>query len=300
MKTKEIGNAPDLAAFLPRNVRDKATGEWMVRSLWSNPETFASYIKSLHASDAWCDAGWGRGSGDEAFRGTKTMTQALMLAREGWQEGATKVQSLVDRINVAHPMQRRAVRYDVAGAFPCVPRAVAGDPMHMRRLDTVRSRKRPVLTLVSDMSVAAMIEASSLVNRAAVVAAIIDRIENAGFSVEVLALAQTSNYSGQPSVQVGVRLKDAGQPLDLPRLAYGVGHPSMYRRLAFAQWGHEHCLSELGHGLGHAYPSKPDAFDGCYLLLAPDDEHFQTEKRALDKGLPYLMASLREQGCPAV
>ena len=171
------GNALELCNFFPYVD---------YHSTWDTPEAFARHVASIDEKSAWDDAAWERGSG---FSGTENMAEALELARTGWKEGVARIEKIRANIHAMHPVLVKAVRYDIAGSVANVPRAISGNPLNMKANDLSKSRRRPVITLISSMSANCGISKEAITNQAAVVAAIIDQIETQGYACEVIAIA---------------------------------------------------------------------------------------------------------------
>jgi len=217
------GDAPSLVDLLPtmRNPSQVYYG-------FSSIGAVADHLESRRHRDWWrLDE---RDKEDHHFYGC-TYATALHMARDGWSEGADRVAALRDKITATRPTSRRLAQYAVAGALPNVPRYVAGNPKHMLRPDNAQARNRPVLTLVNHMGGLAGVDRDCFVNKCAVVAALVDVIEDAGFSCNVIGVSQ-SQANGH-LVGVAVNVKEAGQHVDLPALAFGLGHVGMFRRLVF-------------------------------------------------------------------
>lgn len=292
--TKYIGNARDVAELLPG---------FTVSSGYSSPEAFARAIDDgAKRGTPWHTSFMDKG--DKSFYGTSSLQECLELAKNGWKEGAEKADKLRGLIAAKIPRSPKLVKYDVAGAVPNVPRAVSGNLLNMKALDLAKSRRRPVLTLVSNMAVNCGVDAAAISNHASVVAALIDQIEEAGYACEVLSTATTkSGYgNGSKSVATTVRVKQSNQPVDLPRLSFALGHAAFYRRLVFGDWGLEKESSFLGMGLGSACPLDPKALNkqGVYVIPESSNKLFGTEEKAMNEGLQYLLLALKRQECPAL
>jgi hypothetical protein len=291
MAIKINGNAAELRAIVPARPYAR---QWL--QFWDSPETFAAHVSTIDPAACWHDCAWN----NDDNRGTRSMPAAIELARTGWPEGAARAAKLRDRINAANPIGPRMVRWDVAGAVPSVPRALAGNPLSMRRIDSARLRRRPVLTLLSDMTCHWGIAGETLTNRSAVVAAIVDAIESAGFSAHVVGLAGV--HRDDLFAQCAVTLKEPEQPADIGRLAFGLGHASMFRRLMFAAYVENTFTKNLGSCLGFPAPLPSiDLPDNTYVLpsVQEAEREFRTEESAATAGLQCLLAALRKQNCPA-
>lgn len=294
-----IGNSPDLSLLF---------GEKLAyHSAWTSPEAFATHIESLDEKKAWHQGGWDTSGFRDGFSGAKNMEEAVKLATNGWTEGIEKVSRLQGRILAAHPLRKQPKRFSVAGAYPDVARAVAGDPMNMVVPDQERSKRRPVITLLCNMCANAGVDKDAITNRAAVVAALVDHIEAAGFSCEVVSTALTtgggwsSKSNSDFKCATSVVVKRSSQPVDIARLAFGLGHASFFRRMIFADWGGSETCRPLGSGLGHVQKLKDSPVKDVYVIPSCEGnvKKFNTEEAAETEGLEFLINSLRRQKCPA-
>lgn len=291
-----VGNAKEIVDLIPG---------FTYHSAWDSPEAFARHIEALNKEEAWCRAGWEEG-GD--FTGTNNMKEAITLAAEGWREGADRIEGFRDKILAMKPTHLKTIKYSLAGAYPDVVRAISGNPINMRVPDWARSRRRPVITLLSDMAANCGVNKDAITNRASVVAAIIDQIEAAGYACEVIATAPTKGSmwggDGGYTALTSVLVKKTNQPVDLIRLSYGLGHASMFRRLIFADWGiHPANKVGLGSSLGsHKNFDKEYLNDkGIYVIPSAEghSEKFKTEEIASIEGMKFIINSLKAQGCSA-
>lgn len=290
-----IGNAPELLDLIPAFTHRDQYAE-----CFNSPESFAAHIEGRAAAgDSWYQDYYEAGS--VQFRQSASLQEAADLCRNGWPDGARRVSELRDKINAANPMGPRLIKWSVAGAYPSIPRYLAGDPLHMRQLDSAKLRRRPVMTIVSGCGANGNVDVKSLTRRAAVTAAIVDVIEAAGFScaVYVAAFASSGNLVGGAMVTV----KDAGQQVDIGRMAFAMGHGAFFRRFVFGALGNNAATKPLGFGLGTQ--CKIDASKmpaGAYYIPELDSAlqyKFATDDLAATVGLQWLTAELRKQDCPA-
>lgn len=289
------GNGAQLDYLMPKQT---------FQSVWESPEAFARYIETLDRSKSWGKMGFDE---DEQFTGTKDMDEALKLAKYGWKEGADQIEKLRSRIQAANPKSPKMIRYGLAGSTPNVPRAVSGNIFNMRQPEKAKSHKKPVITLVSNMVAAWYVNKDAISNQAATIAAIVDEVESQGYSCEVIATAMSRGY-GKDKFQAAtsIIIKHSHQPVDTMKLAFGLGHASLFRRMIFADWCAEKtCKNGLGSGLGSvgggfAKEQEELLEKGVYLLPSVQEKpaFFETEEVAMEKGLPYLMQHLKDMGCP--
>lgn len=292
-----VGNATDLEYTFPNQ-------DYL--SAWDSFEAFTRHIEVMKPGAAWHDSAWSQGSD---FYGCKDMPTALDMARGGWKEGVEKVERMRNRIMTLFPISKKAVRYGVVGSVPSVPRAVAGNPLNMKILENNSSTKRKTITLISVMGANWSASTDTLSNRGAVVAAVVDHIEATGFSCEIITTAKSfGSWSGTAGYEAttAIRVKEPNHPVDISRLAFSLGHASMFRRLVFADWGmHRKNSKGLGSGLGHLKKdqevNEAHAEKQIYTLPSPEANHgmFGEEERAVTEGLKFIIYELRRQGCPA-
>jgi hypothetical protein len=300
------GNAQELEFTMPQPAKDFKK---ISTSYWSSPEAMAKAIEGWKVENAWHSSGW---SYDKDFSGTSTMEEAIELARQGWPEGATAASKLLDRIKANNPIQLKKVKHDVVGAFPNVPRAISGNPLNMRTPDITKASRRPIITFLSDTCVSWNHGSNELTNRAAVVTAIIEQVEAAGYACEVIVFSKSTSGgcrwdlgghvdSKDIVVTNWVQVKNSNQPVDIARIAYGIGHPSMLRRFMFATEGYHAFNKELGSGLGRVttISLKGLAEKNMYVLPSVQDTGvFKTEELAETEGLKYFVKALKEQNFP--
>ncbi len=230
------GNAGELQYVLPQH--EIKSAKRVFTSYWSSPEAMAKEIETWDVNKAWCNSAWEESN---SFYGSQSMTEAIKLAREGWPEGVTKASRLVDKIKANNPIQLKKVKYDVVGSFPNVARAISGNPLNMRNPDITRASKRPIVTLLSDICASCKHNASEFLNRAAAVAAIVEQVEAAGYACDVIVFSK-SYYGDAINTCSWIQVKNSNQPVDIHRIAFGLGHPAMFRRFIFAEEGY-HRLS---------------------------------------------------------
>lgn len=226
-----------------------------------------------------------------------SIDEAFRLAREGWPEGAKIAEALRDRIALDRPQAPRTVRYDVAGALPNIPRAIAGNPAHMRRMAPADTRTRPILTLAIGIAAGANLKASAMLASAAAAAAVIDTLESAGFRCNVLAVWRTAQWGTTFGQEMAIQAKAPGDPASLATLSFALGHPAMLRRLCFLLLAGESSARTLTEGLGQPTAIKPNPDAGVYTLAPARETNTGDDATA---AFDAMIASLRTQGCPGI
>ena len=277
----------------------------VARLHFDNMADFAAVVpESDPGGDRHCGGAWEQAASTASFALTKSMTQALKLAREGWEEGAARARPLMEKIKTARPVRKTLSRWDVAGAVPSVPRYLAGNPMHMKTQRLSVSNRQPVVTIVSNWSTPAFVSAKVFESSAVAAAAICDRLEEAGFRVEIIAGRRcASEIDGEKGhvAETFARIKAPEDSLDLARIAFGLGHPSALRRLSFAICAiHPHMKKATHYGQGYASDfDKVERPPGTYTMPANKGVEANCGSDPL-KTFDYVVKHLKKQGCPGL
>ena len=226
---------------------------------------------------------------------------ALDFAARGWKEGRQGLRAAAATLDGEfHPRPPQA--FDVAGDWLDVPSAIAGDPEQWGYDEEAPGRAR-IIRLGIPLSASWTVPASTLRNRGAAIAAIIDGLESEGIRCEVDAY---SVHEGGAEAQAVIihRVKEAGAHLSLDRLAASIIHPGTFRRLHFA--GLEHLGGESIAGfdvddLRHGYGIPADFRDpfrracdpsGTYHLPLTSTGDFATPEKARET----IRAQMKELG----
>lgn len=188
------------------------------------------------------NSGW---VGRAEFCGTPDMSGALARARNGWSAGQEMAEKVGEMLKGEHALNKHRT-YGVAGGRVNVGRLLSGSPNHMVR--RALQPKTKVVTLFVDVVNASGIQAENMLIRAAVVAAIADRMENNGYSCEIVAVGSAAKNGVR--WQFATTIKQAGETLNLSDAAFGLGHPSMLRRLMVGAVAHEIRMRPLWRGMG--------------------------------------------------
>jgi hypothetical protein len=299
---KVTGDARELETVIPA---PKSRFHKVKRSYWSSPEQMAREVRTWDRRQAWTDLGWI--GNDPDWYGSNSMEETLNLAEEGWKKGIEKASRLQNRIRANNPIMLKRKSFSIAGATPDVPRAISGDPENMRVPDVSKASRRVVITLFSDMSAHCGHNGVEFINRAAVLAAIVDEVEAAGYACDVITFANSqSGWDGNKGFNFCscIQVKNSNQPVDISRLAFGLGHTSLFRRMVFAEKGHDHFCKDLGSGLGHADDLDLTGMAERNIFLLPSVRNangaFDTEEKAETEGVQFIIKALEGQGFPVL
>lgn len=245
------------------------------------------------------------GQAREQWAGTRSFSQAVNLAREGWAEGLGRMQLAIDAIAANAPSSLVAAAYDldVAGAYPIAALAAAGSPLCMVNPAPVADRARPVLRLATSVALPAQYEPSEVFAYGAGLIAVIDALEQAGFSVE-LSSVRCNHALNDEKIKLTIKtlLKPAGQPLELERLAFCLAHAAYNRRLHFGVV-EARCKSKDWAGT-YGYARKPEHgadvdHDVCVLpgvtMFPASSEALSSPAKCFDAMLPAILELLRDR-----
>lgn len=158
---------------------------------------------------------------------TRTFDEATGLFKNGWTIGAEKLtkQLKIARLDTQQQTAYRNV-LSVCGYQAIVPLYLQGVPNNMvnRKMVPV---KQKVITLNKVVSVSASVSAKTMEQESIKCFQIINKIEASGIRVNLNLMISTGH------VCVKIRLKSAGERLNVSKLAFPLVHPSMFRRLYF-------------------------------------------------------------------
>lgn len=300
--THELGDAPDLT----RLMRPTGNAQKVVCASWSSLEKFATSFKGDTGQGWWCRDNV-HNDWHTDFNGCESFQHALDLAMYGWKEGGETIERTRSYVRALNPISLQRTRYGIAGTSPNVPRAIAGNPLNMRLPEVGKSRKKQVITIVYNMCENGGTDKDIITNKAAVTAALIDEIEAKGFACEVVA-AVVTGYNWKSTIKAFefVRIKESHLPVDINRLAFGLGHAAMFRGLFFGDMQRYSEFKEIGPGLGCAtttFPTKELLEQQIYTITstnkASKSKQFATVDLAVTEGLNAIVRELQMQGCPA-
>ena len=297
---KVTGDARELETIVPA---PKSKYTKVKRSYWSSPEQMAREIRTWDKRKAWQNAGWD--GDDPKWYGSNSMEETLNLAEQGWKEGIEKASRLQNRIRANNPIMLKRKSFSIAGATPDVPRAISGNPINMRVPDVAKASRRVVITLLSDMAASCMYSGPEFINRAAVLAAIVDEVEAAGYACDVISFSNAqSGWDGSSGFNYCscIQVKNSNQPVDISRLAFGLGHTSFFRRMVFAEKGYDHFCKDLGSGLGHSDDLDLIGLSERNIFVLPSirqaEGAFSTEEQSETEGVQFIVKALEGQGFP--
>lgn len=162
---------------------------------------------------------------------TATMQEAIGLMRNGWHTGVQTVMATLDMLPAAEDVLPDW-SLEAAGAFPCVPAFLSGEPECIWRMQDYRKAEQR-LTMVVPGSLPERVAGDTALRYAAAVAAVARMIEANGISVAIIAVTASKSRQNETLYINSVYVREHGEPFDLSKIAFSV-HPSFARRISWA------------------------------------------------------------------
>jgi hypothetical protein len=241
------------------------------------------------------------------WSGGLTWEEAKRMALSGWGDiipEIEKYRAVITPIITDKVLRPRQV-YAVAGYSVDVGSFLANDPeCFINREYEERNYPGKVFKIVCSVSHSSGISKNVIINRGAIICALIDAIEYAGHRVEVVCNNASAAYNDENSLkgqqkedgwfEVSVLIKKATQPLDMSDLAYCLAHPSMLRRIMFSAAEIEG-WSDVSREYG--YPAEATDKGDLYVKELFYGE-FANESEAVSdvKVIDWVLTQLRKLG----
>lgn len=215
---------------------------------------------------------------DYRFTQTHDFNEAVRLLKQGWPEGATKLNTRLQANLKSEVVRQTIQKLDVAGFQPVVPLYLAGVPTNMVSKQ-FRAVPKKVLDIVKPFNYSAGVSTDQIVEQSALTLAIVRQLESRGYRVNLwIALG---SEAGSRRLLCSVKVKSANERLQVSKLAFPMVHPSMLRRLLFRYI--EVCPDATASYVGsYGRPTKLEemraAFPGKYVMPAILDSSIDISK----------------------
>lgn len=183
----------------------------------------------------------------DRWSGSLSWDEAKSLALKGWKEGLKEVEKYQAKLSpfIAEKVLRHQQVFAISGYNVDVGSYLANDPeCFISRVNEERNYPGKIFTIVCSISFSAAIQPETIIQRGAMICALIDAIEYAGHRAEVICNDASCRYDSLDYrngkykesgwFEVDVTIKKADQPLELIELAFCLAHPSMLRRIMFS------------------------------------------------------------------
>jgi hypothetical protein len=181
------------------------------------------------------------------WSGRLTWEEAKQMAISGWRDGMNEIEKYRAQIlpiiaeNVLRPQQI----YAIAGYNVDVGSFLANEPeCFIAREYEEKNYPGRIYKIVCSISFSAAIKPETIIQRGAMICALIDAIEFAGHRAEVIcndamSAGDYGEYRQGKNKERGwfetsVTVKKSTQPLEMTDLAFCLAHPAMLRKIMFS------------------------------------------------------------------
>lgn len=163
-----------------------------------------------------------------AFAGTKSFDEAVELLKNGWTDMSTSLTHKLKVATKASIQTKPRNVLSVSGYQPVVPLYLAGVPTNMisKQMVPVKSK---VVSVTKLINYHCGISTSVIEEESIKALQVVKQLEAQGYRVN-LSVAMGSSADGK-SIICKVKIKRAGEKLNVSKLAFPMVHPSMLRRL---------------------------------------------------------------------
>lgn len=209
------------------------------------------------------------------WSGGLTWEEAKQMAISGWRDGMNEIEKYRAQILpiIAEKVLRPQQIYAIAGYNVDIGSFLANDPeCFIAREYEEKNYPGRIYKIVCSISFSAAITPETIIQRGAMICALIDAIEFAGHRAEVICNGAMSvghhdgyrqgKHKQQGWFEVAVTVKKSTQPLDMTDLAFCLAHPAMLRRIMFSAAEIEK-WSDFAQAYG--YPSKATDKGDIYI-----------------------------------
>jgi len=190
-------------------------------------DTWQQYIAASRVETDCID---GHSHHDDSHWKGCTQADANKMAEEGWVEGAERARKFTDLLTTAVGglIDRIEINYDVVGHAIDIGRFVENEPECWMRFDVEKIQQPAVkyIRIVVNGTASAGVDADTIMGRGSCLAALVELLEFAGNRCEIVLALSTKS---QHDLCVLVTVKQFDEPLDLPKIAYTLAHPSVLR-----------------------------------------------------------------------
>jgi len=202
-----------------------------------------------------------------SWEGTETFEEAADLMLNGWSEMAKKLEGkLQAKIKNVSTTKTRKTVYDVVGGNCSVPRYLQGIPTNMINQKTAIKRQ-PVVTINKNISYAAVVSSEKIIQESIKAFEIVRRIEAGGTRVNLnIAWSSQDSHNNSFSKErfiVTIRIKNAGERLNISKMAFPLVHPSMLRRLSFRWLEVNKLITCMSFNGGYGYAKEDIDCERC-------------------------------------
>jgi len=235
---------------------------------------------------------------DVKWAGGLTWEQAKAMAISGWRDGMIEIEKYRTKILpiIAEKVLRPKQINSISGYCVDVGSFLANEPECFIATEyEERNYPGQIYKIVCSISFSAAITPETIIQRGAMICALIDAIEFAGHRAEVICNDAMSvghseeyrkgKYKNQGWMEISVVVKKTSQPLEMTDLAFCLAHPAMLRRIMFSVAEIEGWSDFMSN---YGYPAEATEKGDIYLReifsgTVPDEKAINWVLEELDK-----------------
>jgi hypothetical protein len=190
------------------------------------------------------------GGKDDGWSDVGSLTEAVDLGLYGWRDGEKLMEEKIAQAFIVQRLfPRKSAGVDVAGAYPFVPAAVAGDPLCMVTPTDESVKTKPIVRIIVNVAVSGNVPREVIYARGGAILAWVDELESSGYRCEIVII-ESGLFGSKGDKPKGIVFMATGktpeEPLDIDRMGYLLCHPSVQRRIFFSLYEGDRKLEELG------------------------------------------------------
>lgn len=241
---------------------------------------------------------------EERWSGTRTMDEAIELARYGWEEGRQRLRQVVGRVAIDQLVGRRPIvesRLDFAGDEVDIGAYLHGEPEHMVDYQVRQDTHGKQAMMYVNASMSSRVSSERIMQRGGALYAAIEALRTEGYSLGLTMVESTQNNSFSHYAEYQIPVVRPGEYLDIDTAAFCLAHPAFLRRGVFAL--NEHESNDLrysmgfmaGQGYGEPIPMVSDLPPHSFLIdqgegldLRSDDDMQRFAQKVVDRTLETL------------
>lgn len=205
-----------------------------MKHFYAKYEDYSSFLTQAFRESNSSNKDSRKASGLDWYGGV-TWEQACRLARSGWIEGMNLIEKYRSSITpVLTDSILRPVPIDNIHGFAVNIGAYLSNMPECFYDREYKKRNYPgrLFTLVVSCSYSWKVDTDVVIQRGAMVCALVDAMEFAGHRVEVIC--NETSTTGDYKNETDIVIKKHDHPLDLSGLAFCLAHPAMLRRILFS------------------------------------------------------------------
>ncbi len=160
------------------------------------------------------------------------LAQAFDLATHGWPEGAAKIKTILDSAPERPARKKRIAWHPGTSGGPVdIGRYLQGHPdCFMRPVYSAPARGQRIIK-IGFGEYNAKLSHDDIFQRGAAACALVDRLEDSGYRVELVYCCEAYTSSRAHLWQADCTIKHEHEPLDIDLIAFALANPAMARRI---------------------------------------------------------------------